>query len=72
MDSRVTYQCKFIFVISANFIDKVEVDSIPLGICGVILGNPSLYVRDIVFKTRDNQYRPVRHGDYYIFHTHKR
>jgi hypothetical protein len=38
----VTKQCKIKFVISANYIDEVEVDVVPLDVCGVMFG--SLYM----------------------------
>ena len=33
---RVTKACKIIFVVSADFIDEVELDVVPLDVCGVV------------------------------------
>jgi hypothetical protein len=72
MELRVTKQCKFKFSISANFIDEVEAYVIPLDVFGVILGSPYLYIRDVIFKIRDNQYILVKDGKSYVVHAHKR
>lgn len=40
---QVTKQCKLKFTITANFVDEVEVDVVPLDICGLVLGSPYLY-----------------------------
>jgi hypothetical protein len=39
---QVTKQCKLRFAITSNFINEVELDVVPLDICGVVLGSPSL------------------------------
>ena len=39
----VTKQCQLSFAITANFVDEVDLDVIPLDICGVLLGSPYLY-----------------------------
>ena len=36
----VTKRCKLRFVITANFLDEVELDVIPMDICGIVLGSP--------------------------------
>jgi hypothetical protein len=53
---RVTKQCKIKFAISANYIDEVEVDVVPLDVCGVVFGSPYMYMRDAIFMRRENQY----------------
>lgn len=40
---QVTRKCKFKFTITTNFIDKVELDVVPLDICEIFLGSPYLY-----------------------------
>ena len=40
---QVTRKCKLKFSITANFIDDVELDVVPLDICGIVLGSPYLY-----------------------------
>jgi hypothetical protein len=37
---QVTRRCKLRFVITVNFVDEVELDVIPLDICGIVLGSP--------------------------------
>jgi hypothetical protein len=48
----VTRKCKIIFSITANFIDEVEIDVIPLDICGIVLGSPYLYDRRVMQEHR--------------------
>jgi hypothetical protein len=38
----VTRRCKLRFSITTNFIDEVDLDVIPLDICGIVLGSPYL------------------------------
>jgi hypothetical protein len=38
---KVTKQCKIKFVVSAYFIDDVELDVVPLDVCGVVFGIPT-------------------------------
>jgi hypothetical protein len=44
---------------------------VPLDVCGVILGNLYLYVRDAIFRRRENQYRLVKDGKEYTINAHK-
>jgi hypothetical protein len=69
----VTRICKLIFSITANFIDEVEVDIIPLDICGILLGIPYLYDRRAIFHHHENKYHLFKNGVEYIIreHTHK-
>jgi hypothetical protein len=39
---QVTRKCILKFSITANFIDEVELDVVPLDICGIVLGSPYL------------------------------
>ena len=41
---QVTRKCKLKFVDTTNFLDEVELDVVPLDICGIVLGSPYLYV----------------------------
>ena len=41
-------QCKIKFVVSADFIDEVELDVAPLDVCGVVFGSPYIYMRDAI------------------------
>jgi hypothetical protein len=40
---QICKKCKIKFDINANFIDEVEVDGVPLDICGVVLNNQYTY-----------------------------
>jgi hypothetical protein len=51
--------------------DEVVADVVPLDVCGVILGSPYLYVRDAIFRRRENQYRLVKYGKAYFINAHK-
>jgi hypothetical protein len=37
---QVTKQCKIIFAITTKLFDEVELDVVPLEICGIVLGSP--------------------------------
>ena len=45
----VTKKCKVKFVIAYKLVDELELDVIPLDICGIVLGSPYLYDRKEVF-----------------------
>jgi hypothetical protein len=53
---QVTRRCKLRFSITANCIDEVELDVIPLDICGIVLGSPYLYDRRAIFHHHENKY----------------
>jgi hypothetical protein len=40
VEIKVTKQCKIKFFVSVYFIDEVELDIVPLDVCGVVFGNP--------------------------------
>jgi hypothetical protein len=40
----VTKRCKLIFSITTNFIDEVDLDVIPLDMCGIVLESPYFIV----------------------------
>ena len=46
---KVTKKCKLRFIIIANFIDEVELDVVPLDICGMVLRIISLYDKKPIF-----------------------
>ena len=58
----VTKQCRLKFAIIANFVDEVDLDVIPLDICGVVLGSPYLYDRDSIFYIKEHKYHLVKDG----------
>jgi hypothetical protein len=69
VELKVIKQCKLKFSINHNFVDEVVANVVPLDICGVILGSPYLYVRDAIFRRRENQYGLVKDGKYYAINS---
>jgi hypothetical protein len=67
---QVTRRCKLRFAITANFIDEVELDVIPLDICGIVLGSPYLYDRKAIFHRHENKYHLFKDGVEYIVRAH--
>jgi hypothetical protein len=66
----VTRRCKLIFSITANYIDEVELDVIPLDICGIVFGSPYLYDRRAIFHRHENKYHLFKNGFEYIVREH--
>jgi hypothetical protein len=66
----VTRRCKLRFSITANFIDEVDLDVIPLDICGIVLGSPYLYDRRAIFHHHENKYHLFKNGVEYIVRAH--
>jgi hypothetical protein len=67
---QVTRRCKLRFAITAHFVDEVELDVIPLDICGIVLGSPYLYDRKAIFHHRENKYHLFKNGVEYIVRAH--
>eukprot|EP00253_Pinus_taeda_P021737 PITA_21737 len=63
---QVTRQCKLKFSFGSAFVDEVELDIIPLDICGIILGSPYLYDRKAIFYRAENKYLLVKDGIEYF------
>ena len=55
-------QCRVIFFIASKLIDEVEMDVVPLDICGIILGFPYLYDRKALFFRNENKYHLMKDG----------
>jgi hypothetical protein len=49
----------------------VELDIVPLDVCGVVFGSPYMYMRDAMFTRRENQYRLIKDGKSFIINAHK-
>jgi hypothetical protein len=49
----------------------VELDVVPLDVCGVVFGSPYMYMRDVIFMWRENQYHLIKDGKSYIINAHK-
>ena len=50
------------FVITSGFVDEVDLDVVPLDICGIVLGSPYLYDRHAIFYREDNMYQLTKYG----------
>ena len=57
--------------ITEKFRDEVELDVVPLDICGIVLGSPYLYDRKAVFYREQNKYHVFKDGVEYIVRAHK-
>ena len=68
---KVTKQCRLIFSIITNYVDEVELDVVPVDICGVVLGSPYLYDHDAVFYKRENKYHLKKDGVEFIVKAHQ-
>jgi hypothetical protein len=66
----VTKQCRVRFVIGSKLIDEVDLDVVPLDICGIVLGSPYLYDRKVVFFRHENKYHLTKGGVEYIVRDH--
>ena len=66
----VTKQCRIIFSIASKLIDEVDLDVLPLDICGIVLGSPYLYDRKAVFFRHENKYHLTKGGMEYIVRSH--
>jgi hypothetical protein len=67
---QVTRRCKLRFAITANLVDEVELDVIPLDIYGIVLGSPCLYDRKAIFHRHENKYHLFKDGVEYIVRAH--
>ena len=68
---QVTRQCKLMFPFGPAFVDEVELDIVPLDVCGIVLGSPYLYDRKAIFYRAENKYQLVKDGIKYIVRAHK-
>eukprot|EP00253_Pinus_taeda_P018789 PITA_18789 len=68
---QMTRQCKLKFSFGSSFVDEVELDIIPLDICGIVLGSPYLYDRKAIFYRAENKYLLVKDGIEYFVRDHK-
>ena len=48
----------------------MELYVVPLDVCGVVFGIPYMYIRDVIFMWRENQYYLIKDGNYYTINTH--
>jgi len=50
----------------------VELDVVPVDICGVVLGSPYLYDSDAVFYRREHKYHLKKDGVEFIVRAHQK
>jgi hypothetical protein len=67
---QVAKQCKIRFAIIVNFFDEVELDVVPLDICGIVLGSPYIFDRKDVLYREENKYHLLKDGIVYIVRAH--
>jgi hypothetical protein len=58
-------------VITSSFIDEVELEVVPIEICGMILGSPYLYDRKAIFYRGQNKYHIFKDGIEFIVRAHR-
>ena len=56
---------------SAKYVDEVEVNTIPLDVCGVVFEIPYMYMKDVIFMMRDNRYHLIKDKISFIINAHK-
>jgi hypothetical protein len=66
----VTKQCRIKLSTASKFIDEVDLDVVPLNICGIVSGSPYLYDRKEVFFHPDKKYHLTKWGVGYIIRVH--
>jgi hypothetical protein len=54
VDIEATKKCKINFYVIKKYNDEVEVDVLPLDVCGVVFGRPYMYMREEIFMRREN------------------
>jgi hypothetical protein len=52
-------------------VDEVDLDVVPLDICGIVLGSPYLYDMKAIFYREDNRYHLTKDGVEYIVRAHR-
>ena len=67
---QVRKQFRLNFSITYRFVDEVVLDVVPLDICGIVLGSPSLYDKKAIFYGEDNMYQFTKDGIDNIVHAH--
>jgi hypothetical protein len=66
---QVSKLCKLRFSITSKFIDEVELDVLPLDICGIALGSPYLYDKKTFF-CKEYKYHLTKNRVEYIVRSH--
>jgi hypothetical protein len=47
-------------------------DVVPLDVCGVVFGSPYMYMRDVIFMWRANQYHLIKDGKSFIINAQRK
>jgi hypothetical protein len=66
----VTKQCRVRFSIASKLINEVDLDVVPLDMCGIVLGSHYLYDRKAVFFRHEKKYHLTKGGVEYIVRAH--
>ena len=66
----VTKQCRVKFSITSKLNDEVDLDVVPLDICGIVLGSPYLYDRKEIFFRHEKKCHLTKGGVEYIVRAH--
>jgi hypothetical protein len=53
VDLMVSKKCNMKFSKSEIYIDEVELELVPLDMCGVVFGSPYMYMKDAIFMRRE-------------------
>ena len=56
---------------NVDFLNEVDLDVVPLDVCGVVFGSPYMYMSDAIFMRKDNQYWLIKDGKSFIINSHK-
>lgn len=68
---QVTKQYKLRFAIISSFNDEVELDVVPLDICGIVLGRPYWYDKKAIFHREHKKYHPFKDGIEFTMRAHQ-
>jgi hypothetical protein len=66
----VTKQCRLRFVIASKMIDELDLDVVPLYVCGIVLWSPYMYDRKAIFFRKEKKYHITKDGVDYIIKAH--
>ena len=66
VEMRITKRCVLKFAVTAQFIDEVTCEVVPLDICQVVFGNSYLYDRDALYQRRAQKYVLTKDGKTFV------
>ena len=67
---QVNKKCNLRFVMTSSFIDQVELDVVPLDICGMVLEIPYSHHMKAIFYREQNKYHLFKDGIEFIVTVH--